>query len=153
MPAPMTPEQFVATYAGIDLPERGVSQSHFTDLCRLLGHPTPVEADRSGGDFAFEKHTLPTTAASRGSKEAGGYVDVFKRGHFIWEYKRPGRHASLDAAYLQAVQCRDALDNPPLTVVCDVHRTPRTEASRRPTYRCRAGLNARRVRRGEVAFL
>ena len=81
--AAVTPDQFVQKYRPVSLPERGVSQEHFLDLCRLLGHPTPAEADPVGDDFAFEKHTVVTHAASRGSRGVGGFVDVFKRGCFV----------------------------------------------------------------------
>jgi len=37
-----------------------------------------------------------------------------------WEYK--GLHANLDAAYQQLLQYREALQNPPLLVVCDTDR-------------------------------
>ena len=115
----MTPEQFVDKWSKDRRTERSASQEHFLDLCRLLGQPTPGESDPD--DFAFEKHVVPVAAASAGSKGVGGFVDVFKRGRFVWEYKARG--GDLKAAYRQAVQYRDALDNPPLTVVCDIDRT------------------------------
>ena len=34
--------------------ERASSQEHFIDLCRLLGVPTPAEADPSGESYTFE---------------------------------------------------------------------------------------------------
>ena len=37
-----------------------------------------------------------------------------------WEYK--GKRKDLDAAYRQLLQYREALDNPPLLVVCDLDR-------------------------------
>ena len=49
-----------------------------------------------------------------------GFADVWKRGYFGWEYK--GKHADLDDAYSQLLQYRDALENPPLLVVCDIDR-------------------------------
>ena len=119
--APLTAEQFVAKWSAVEQSE-AVSREHFVDLCRLLGQPTPTEADPAGTDYAFEKHVVPTAAASKGSKGFGGYVDVWKRGCFIWEYKRKGTKDLTDA-YRQAAQYRDALDNPPLTVVCDITRT------------------------------
>ena len=44
----MTPEQFVAKWAGVTLKERSSAQEHFCDLCRLLDEPTPAEADPTG---------------------------------------------------------------------------------------------------------
>ena len=44
------------------------------------------------------------------------------RGRFAVEYKRRGKHATLDAAYQQLLRYHDALDNPPLLVACDIAR-------------------------------
>jgi len=52
-----------------------------------------------------------------------GWVDVWKRGHFCWEYKRPGKgHKSITAALAQLKTYKDSLDNPPLLIVCDIDR-------------------------------
>jgi type II restriction/modification system DNA methylase subunit YeeA len=45
---------------------------------------------------------------------------VWKRAFFGWEYK--GKHKDLDAAYDQLLLYREALENPPLLVVCDMDR-------------------------------
>ena len=42
------------------------------------------------------------------------------RGHFGWEYK--GKHKDLKAAYKQLLLYREALENPPLMIVCDMDR-------------------------------
>ena len=66
---PPTPaEQFVAKWSLVDLPERAAGQEHFIDLCRLLGQPTPAEADPLGESFCFEKSVKMVGAASKGSK-------------------------------------------------------------------------------------
>jgi hypothetical protein len=44
----MTPEEFRAKWQGVTASERQAAQSHFEDLCRLLGVQTPLEADPSG---------------------------------------------------------------------------------------------------------
>ena len=49
-----------------------------------------------------------------------GFADVWKRRFFAWEYKGKGK--DLQAAYLQLQQYRDALENPPLLVTCDIAR-------------------------------
>jgi len=116
----MTPEQFVEKWSKAQLSGRAASQSHFNDLCELLGQPTPVEADATGTDYCFEKHVKVVGAASKGSKGDAGFVDVWKRGYFAWEYKRQDKHKTLDEAYRQLYQYRDDLDNPPLSVVCDI---------------------------------
>ncbi|MBZ0253202.1 MAG: class I SAM-dependent DNA methyltransferase, partial [Candidatus Methylomirabilis sp.] len=111
MPA-LTPEAFVAKWSRSKLKESGAYQEHFNDLCRLLGEPTPAEADAEGEDYAFQK------AAS--GKERRGFADVWKRGCFAWEYKGKGK--SLDDAYRQLQRYREDLDNPPVLVVCDFER-------------------------------
>ena len=46
---------FVNKWRKADLTERSASQRHFLDLCALLEHPTPAEADPEGATFTFEK--------------------------------------------------------------------------------------------------
>ena len=79
----------------------------------MLGVPTPNEADPTGEEYAFEKGAEKTEGGD-------GFADVWKRGHFAWEYK--GKHKDLKAAYQQLLQYREALENPPLLVVCDLDR-------------------------------
>ncbi len=93
--------------------ERAAAQEHFIDLCRMLGVPTPNEADPTGDTYAFEKGAEKTSGSD-------GFADVWKRGHFAWEYK--GKRKALAAAYQQLLQYREALENPPLLVVCDLER-------------------------------
>ena len=59
----------------------------------------------------------------RGVRKSGGgqgWADVWMRDHFAWEYK--GKRKSLADAYQQLQLYREALDNPPLLVVCDLDR-------------------------------
>ncbi len=111
MTAKLTPQEFVEKWRKVTLNERATYQSHFIDLCAMLGHPAPTDLDKTGQEFCFEKGA---------SKQAGGegFADVWYRGHFAWEYK--GRHANLDKAYQQLCQYREALENPPLLIVCDL---------------------------------
>jgi len=109
----MTPEQFIAKWRASSVKESAGSQEHFIDLCRLLGEPTPVEADPSGESYAFEAGATKTTGRE-------GWADVWKRGCFAWEYKGKGR--DLQAAYAQLQQYAVALENPPLLVVSDMER-------------------------------
>ena len=109
----LTPAEFARKWIGNERTERAASQEHFIDLCRMLGVPTPNEADPTGEDYAFEKGASKSTGGE-------GFADVWRRGHFAWEYK--GRHKDLRAAYQQLLQYREALDNPPLLVVCDLDR-------------------------------
>ena len=107
----MTPEQFIKKWKASTLTERAAAQSHFNDLCVLLGEPSPTDADPKGEWYAFERGA---------SKTAGGegWADVWKRGHFAWENK--GKRKDLRAAYAQLQQYAVALENPPLLVACDV---------------------------------
>jgi type II restriction/modification system DNA methylase subunit YeeA len=109
----MTPDQFITKWKAIELKERSAAHSHFDDLCRLLDEPTPTDADPTGSWYCFERGA---TKASGGD----GWADVWKRGHFGWEYK--GKRKNLDAAFGQLQQYALALENPPLLIVCDLDR-------------------------------
>ncbi len=107
----MTPDEFIAKWSATELNESQAAQSHFNDLCRMLGEQTPTEADPTGKTYCFERGA---------QKDSGGdgWADVWKRGCFAWEYKGP--HANLDAAFRQLRQYALALENPPLLIVCDL---------------------------------
>ena len=109
----MTPGEFIAKWRASELKERSASQEHFIDLCRLLGEPTPAEADPTGEQYCFERGARKDTGSD-------GWADVWKRHHFAWEYK--GKHADLDAAFNQLRQYVLALENPPLLIVSDMLR-------------------------------
>ncbi len=109
----MTPSEFIAKWRASELKERSASQSHFIDLCRLLGEPTPTDADPTGEWYCFERGARKDTGGD-------GWADVWKRGCFAWEYK--GRRADLNAAFEQLRQYALALENPPLLIVSDMAR-------------------------------
>ena len=109
----MTPHEFITKWRAVELKERSASQSHFNDLCVVLGHPTPIEADPKGEWFTFEKGALKTGGG-------GGWADVWKRSCFAWEYK--GKRKNLDDAYVQLQRYAVALENPPLLIVSDMER-------------------------------
>jgi len=109
----MNVAEFIAKWRRVDLKERSAAQEHFLDLCELVGHPKPAAADPTGADFCFEKG-----AAKHGGGD--GFADVWKRLFFGWEYK--GKHKDLEAAFDQLLLYKDALDNPPLLIVCDMDR-------------------------------
>ena len=88
----MTPYEFIAKWRASELKERSASQEHFIDLCRLLGEPSPAEADPTGEAYCFERGARKDTGGN-------GWADVWKRHHFAWEYK--GKRADLDAAFGQ----------------------------------------------------
>lgn len=105
----MNPAKFIALWQSNKLTERAGAQAHFDDLCELLGVDKPRDPD----NYCFE----------RGAKKSGGgdgWADVWKRGHFAWENKKPGR--DLDKALKQLTDYALQLDSPPLLVVCDRER-------------------------------
>jgi len=60
MPSLTVPE-FVARCRASTVSERAGYQEHFRDLCALMGHPTPMEADPTGNEPA--KADSPTVKA------------------------------------------------------------------------------------------
>jgi hypothetical protein len=106
----MTPQEFIAKWGpggpSYGLNERQGAQPHFIDLCVVLGVPPPGTSD----DYVFEQDTFLLG-------QARGFADVFKRNHFAWENKAPGKN--LDVALKQLLGYSLALGNPPLLVVCD----------------------------------
>ncbi len=105
----MTPEAFIARWKDNALTERAGAQAHFDDLCDLLGVAKPRDPEH----YCFE----------RGAKKSGGgdgWADVWKRGCFGWENKKPGR--DLKAALKQLTDYALELENPPLLVVSDRER-------------------------------
>jgi len=109
----LTLADFVHKWRNAELPERAGAQMHFVELCDALGMPHPATEDHTGGSYTFEKGVTTTTGGH-------GFADVWKRGHFGWEYK--GKHKDLNAAYQQLLKYREDLENPPLLVVCDLER-------------------------------
>jgi hypothetical protein len=99
--------EFAAKWSVASVKESAGAKEHFADLCRMLGYPTPIEADPAGEWYAFEKGAEKTVGGD-------GFADVWKRGHFAWEYK--GKRKDLKAAYSQLLEYRETLENPPLLV-------------------------------------
>jgi len=123
----MTAAEFKRKWGRFTGKESAAYQSHFDDLCRLLGVPTPLEADSTGDFFCFQKRVVKDAELFE-LKETGeevepserGFADVWKKGCFAWEYK--GKKKNLDEAYRQLLRYRESLLNPPLLVVCDFDR-------------------------------
>ena len=80
MPAPLDVPTFVARWQAVTLTERSAAQSHFIDLCDLLGQPRPAAVDQTGAFYTFEKGVKKSSGGD-------GWADVWKRGYFAWEYK------------------------------------------------------------------
>ncbi|HZM02906.1 MAG TPA: DNA methyltransferase [Candidatus Saccharimonadales bacterium] len=124
----MTAAEFKKKWSRYKGKETSAYQGHFDDLCRLLGQPTPAEADPSGSDFfCFQKRVVKDAelfsfdeSPDAAEPTERGFADVWKKGHFAWEYK--GKKKNLDEAYKQLLRYRESLLNPPLLVVCDFDR-------------------------------
>ena len=125
----MTPAEFKKKWGRYRGKESSGYQEHFNDLCRLLGQPTPAEADPTGeAQFCFQKRVVKDAelfvvreaGAEYGDEAKRGFADVWKKDCFAWEYK--GRKKNLDEAFKQLLRYREALLNPPLLVVCDFDR-------------------------------
>jgi type II restriction/modification system DNA methylase subunit YeeA len=109
----MTPHEFLLKWRHVELKERSASQSHFNDLCALLGVVDPIAADPHGEWFTFEKGATKTGGGE-------GWADVWRKGCFASEYK--GKRKDLKAAFNQLLQYSVALENPPLLIVSDMDR-------------------------------
>jgi hypothetical protein len=51
----MTPQEFIRKWKPAALTERASAQEQFIDLCRVFGHPTPVEDDPTGEPHPAEE--------------------------------------------------------------------------------------------------
>lgn len=109
----MTPQEFISKWQRVTLSERSACQQHFLDLCDLLKQPKPAAADPEGAWYTFER-------GLKDNEGDQGWADVWMKNHFGWEYK--GKHKDLSKAYQQLQRYREALENPPLLVVCDMDR-------------------------------
>lgn len=109
----MNPIEFAAKWRELapKVSERAAYQEHWRDLCSLLGEATPT-SDLTGAEYAFEKAVKKTGTGEQ------GFADVFRRGHFIVEYKGQGK--SLGKALQQAFLYARELDNPPAIVASDL---------------------------------
>jgi type II restriction/modification system DNA methylase subunit YeeA len=125
----VTPAEFKKKWGRFAGKETSGYVEHFNDLCRLLGQPTPAEADPSASEFfCFQKRVvkdaelfpIETDFVGQTDDTERGFADVWKKGCFAWEYK--GKKKNLDEAYRQLLRYRESLLNPPLLAVCDFDR-------------------------------
>src|SRR5260370_28287432 len=65
----MLAADFIDKWRAADLTERAAAQSHFRDLCDLLGEQAPSDAHSRGEWYAFEKGATKTTGRE-------GWADV-----------------------------------------------------------------------------
>ncbi|MFP4209261.1 MAG: type IIL restriction-modification enzyme MmeI, partial [Wenzhouxiangella sp.] len=113
--------------------ERANYQLFLTELCQLLDLPGPEPAGDNDADdaYVFERRVdihHPDGTTTR------GYIDLYKRGHFVLEAKRVSeQHASSrwDKAMLRAAAQADTYiralpaeeGRPPFLLTCDVGQT------------------------------
>lgn len=111
----MTPQEFVNRWVNTELGEKQIAQTHFLDVCKLVGvvMPTGAGLTQRGETFVFEQSLKGTTGH--------GFADVYYENHFAVEYKSPDKYADLNAAYEQLQRYRENLKNPPLLVVTDIN--------------------------------
>jgi hypothetical protein len=67
----LSPQEFVDKWRKATLKERSAAQEHFIDLCHLVGHPTPAEADPTGQTFTFEAGATKQRGGQAGARDPG----------------------------------------------------------------------------------
>jgi hypothetical protein len=130
----MTFAEFKKKWSRYTGKESSAYQEHFNDLCRLLGQPTPVEADPSGTEsFCFQKRVVKdaelfeiheTPDASEPTER--GFADVWKAelnaakhyAHIVLREETPPRtpaehRAAVAAAAQELNELRERWLNPP----------------------------------------
>ncbi len=111
----MNPQRFVDKWKDTQLNETQVAQSHFLDVCSLVG------VDMPGGDGKTEAGELFVFEHLVNTSSGRGRADVYYENHFAIEYKTPDKYRDLQAAFEQLTDYKDALKNPPLLVVTDIN--------------------------------
>lgn len=119
-------EPFIEKWARVEASEVSTSQSFLTDLCRLLGVPTPHPTVEQ--DYMFER---PVTFSHGDGSSSPGRIDLYRRGAFVLESKklRPGlatkgfdeallRARSQAEGYARALPAAEG--RPPFVIVVDV---------------------------------
>jgi len=148
-------EAFIDRWRDTGGKERANYQLFLTELCQLLDlpGPEPAGADDSDDAYVFERRVdicHPDGTVSR------GYIDLYKRGHFVLEAKRVGekRESSRwDKAMLRAAAQADTYiralpadeGRPPFLLTCDVGKTIEVYARNRG-----AAKSAEHWRQGET---
>src|SRR5258706_1035479 len=134
--SPLTPAEFLRKWIDSGAAERSNAQSFLNDLCQVLNVDPPHAAtsDAQRDAYVFEK---PVTVPHEGRQQSIGFIDLFKRGHFILEAKQgseegstrlgtarrdtPAWHIAMQDAFGQALKYARAMDSPPpFIVVTDV---------------------------------
>ncbi len=114
----MKSEDFIDKWRKNTRTEKSAAQEHFLDICELLGIDKPGNVDPDGTWFTFEKHVTI-------DKNSKGFVDVWRKDCFAWEYKRSHdsgefNHKNLVKALAQVRRYAAPLGNPPILIVSDM---------------------------------
>jgi len=114
----VTPEDFKDIWRYNTRTEIAAAKEHFLNLCEVLGIDGPAKVDPNGDWFTFERHVTKDDGKA-------GYVDVWRKDCFAWEYKRSLKsgemnHKNLVKAHAQVKSYAGALGNPPLLIVSDM---------------------------------
>ncbi len=103
----LTPPEFIARWRDAGFGERQGAQPFFSDLCGLVGHPTPA-AYGNPDAFTFEKWV------------PGGFADAYFEERFGWEFK--GGDDQLPGAFNQLLRYQIYLKTPPLLIASSFQR-------------------------------
>ncbi|HYM61084.1 MAG TPA: type IIL restriction-modification enzyme MmeI [Thermoanaerobaculia bacterium] len=132
----MTPSEFLDKWRDSAAAERSNAQSFLNDLCDVLnvGAPHAATSDEERDAYVFEKLVgIP----HEGRQHTIGFIDLYKRGHFILEAKQgseqggsrlgtakrgtPAWYIAMQDAYGQALKYARSIDDPPpFLIVTDV---------------------------------
>jgi len=89
----LTPSEFLKKWIDSGAAERSNAQSFLNDLCQVLNvdppHAATSDAERDA--YVFEK---PVPVPHEGRPQSIGFIDFFKRGHFILEAKQGSEEGS-----------------------------------------------------------
>ena len=97
-----TAAAFIAKWRKASGSERANYQLFITELCELLGvdKPDPSSEDTRDNAYVFERRVR---FAHGDGSESHGFIDCYKRGHFVLEAKKAkGEGKTFDSALLRA---------------------------------------------------
>lgn len=82
----MAVDSFIARWKDSSASERANYQLFLAELCEVLGveHPRPAGADHRQNDYTFDCFVRMSGEGSG----SFGYIDLYKRGHFVLEAKQ-----------------------------------------------------------------
>ena len=101
MQSTLTPQAFVAKWKKSSLKESAGDREHFIDLCRLIGHDTPDEADSTGANFTFQYGAAKLGTGHSVVEKAHAEQPVQRAAHLAGQRAqeaRPGRLCCLRLA-------------------------------------------------------